>query len=112
MRTIESKSYENEGARLKLSLVENGKTLPFRVMCRHAPAKGSAKAGTLAAVADDEAGREQFEFHCQAAEGQGWAPAIRVRLLDSIPPPPSGVPAAAPSGAPMKRKLGRPRKAV
>lgn len=41
MRTIESQSFESNGATLRLQLVEKGKRLPFRVTVKHAPGGGA-----------------------------------------------------------------------
>lgn len=107
MRTIESKSYEAGGARLKLLFVEAGKILPFRVQSQHV-VDGEQSNGTLAAVADEDEGREQFEFNCSNAEKAGWALTARGLKLIALPPPPAA--SALDEETPQKKRPGRPRK--
>jgi len=113
MRTIESQRFvadvANGTAQLHLKLVEKGKQLPWQVLVTHEGPTSGKSAGTLAAMATEEEGRDQYEFHLDAAEKKGWTKALsgRVKLWPGVPEPDS---IGAPAAEPARRKPRRPRK--
>jgi len=118
MRSIDSVrlsvSVPKGTAFLRLSIVENGKTLPFRDEVKHTLLDGTVNSGCLAAVATEEEAKEQFAFHLAQAQKKGWSQALpgRMKILAGIPDPPREEGDETQPVAPMelKRRPGRPRK--
>lgn len=116
MRSIESVklsvSVAAGTAFLRISLVETGKTLPFRVQLKHTLVDGTENTGLLAAMATEDEAREQFVFHLGQAQKKGWTQALstRAKLLPGVPDPPSDGEEAPSLPVPAKRGPGRPRR--
>jgi len=96
MRTIESRRFVSGTAGARLSLVEEGGPLPFRIRLRLDGRRGES--GVMAGYATEDEAAAALEAQAQKAVAAGWVQVpAQVRLVLEIPAPPSAkmaVPAA------------------